>query len=424
MNKKIKAQITKNKSLLESFVSLSLLNGLNILLPLITLPYILRIIGSANYGVYSYIYVLIQYLLLLTSYGFNLSATQQIVNTKDDKSQIDIIFNSVITCRIILLLSGIFLITLLSPLLLNNRTKQIMFFWGLGIVLGDTLNAVWLFQGMEKMRYMTIVNVISKLIFTFLIFVFIRSSKDYKYLILLNSLGYLIAGFISLFIAKKQFKINFFIPKWNDILFQFKKGLSLFGVTLGTNLYSNSNIFILNFFVGDSALGIYAAAEKIIKGLQTLTSPITQALFPHIGDDFRNKSISYKLDKITKLSKTIFSIFFPPNIAIFFASGILVKIFCGPGYDESVLLLKIMSPVLIIGTMNYVIGIIGLVNLNMQRIFFYGVMISGLLSILFVLYFAPRLGVLAASIAVPLSELFLLIICVTKIRKLKKKNYE
>lgn len=424
MNEKIKAQIAKNKSLLESFVSLSLLNGLNILLPLVTLPYILRIIGSANYGIYSYIYVIVQYLILLTSYGFNLSATQQIVNAKNDKSQVDIIFNSVITCRLILLLSGILFIILLSPLLLHDKIKQIMFFMGLGIVLGDILNAVWLFQGMEKMRYMTIVNVISKLIFTILIFVFIRYAEDYKYLILLNSLGFLIAGIISILIAKKQFKINFFIPKWDDIRYQFKQGLSLFGVSLGTNLYSNSNIFILNFFVGESALGIYAAAEKIIKGLQTLTSPITQALFPHIGDDFRNKSISYKLYKISKLSKTIFLIFLLPNFAIFFSAGILVKIFCGPGYNESILLLKIMSPVVIIGTMNYVIGIIGLVNLNMQRIFFYGVMISGLLSILFVLCFAPHCGVLAASIAVPLSEFILLIICATNIKRIKKRNYE
>lgn len=412
-------KIKDNKSLIESFFSLSVLNGLNVILPLLTLPHILRVVGSANFGIYAYVYVLIQYLLLFNAYGFNYSATKQTVEHREDKSRLDIIYNSVVACRLLLLIGGLLLLALLFPILLNTTIKRWMFIMGLGIVLGDIFNPVWLFQGMEKMRYLTIVNVISKSVFTILIFVFIHNADDYQYILLINSLGFLIAGGLSTFIAKKQFGISFFIPKWEDIKFQFRAGLALFGTSIGTNLYGNANVFILNFFVSESALGIYALAEKLIKGLQILTSPIIQALFPHIGNDFRGKSIDYKLDRIKKLANTIFLILVLPNAAIFFGAELLIQLFGGQEYKDSILLLKIMSPIFTIGALNHVLGITGLVNLNRQKYFFYGVIIAGVASVLFLLIATPILGVYAASIAMPLSELILLSVCIISLIKLR-----
>jgi len=414
-------KIKNQKSLVESFFSLSILNLLNVFLPLVTLPYILRIVGVANYGVYAFVYVFIQYLLIITSYGFNFSATKQIAQNRDNKDQLNIIYNSVIACRLLLLLGGVILFGALSPLLLNTENKRFMFIMGLGIVLGDTFNPVWLFQGMEKMRYMTIVNVLSKTVFTILIFLLIRKADDFPYIILINSCGFLIAGLISTIITKTQFGIKFFPPQWDDIKFQFKDGFALFGSTVGTNLYSNANIFILNFFVSGTAVGLYAAAEKIIKGLQTLTSPVTQALFPHIGNDFHGQTTRYKLYKIKKISKLLILILIIPNLMIFFGAHLLVKLFCGNGYEESALLLKIMSPVLIIGTLNYVLGVIGLVNLNQQKVFFHGVLIAGLASVLFLVFTVPYLGVKAASLGVPLSELVLFAIFIIKFIKINKE---
>lgn len=418
----IRDRIINNNALIESFFSLSILNGLNVFLPLITLPYILRIVGVANYGAYAFVYVLIQYLLLINSYGFNFSATKQVAQNRDDKRKLDLIYNSVIACRLILLFVGTLILGILSPFLLDTESKKIMFLMGLGIVLGDTLNPVWFFQGLEKMRYMTIVNLISKTFFTISIFWFIRKSDDYIYIILINSLGFLISGLISTLIVKRQFKVQFFIPSVSDIKFQFKEGLALFGSSIGTSLYSNANIFILNFFVSDSAVGLYAAAEKIIKGLQTVTSPVTQALFPHIGKDFNGRTITYQLDKIWRISKILIFTLTMPNLLIFFGADLLVKLFCGSGYNESVLLVKIMSPVIIIGTLNYTLGVIGLINLNQQKTFFKGVMIAGISSILFLALTIPYWGIISASIAIPLSELILLFVCVRKLKIMKSQN--
>lgn len=421
----LKKRFKDNKSLIESFFSLSILNGLNVLLPLMTLPYILRIIGASNYGTYAYVYTIISYLLLISNYGFSFSATKQIAQNKNNKEKINIIYNSVMVSRIILTIIGLFFFGILSFFILETADKKFLFIMGIGIIIGDLLNPVWLFQGTEKMRYMTIVNVISKLLFTILIFLLIRKSDDFRYMTLLNSCGFLLAGFTSIFIAKKQFGISFFLPKKEDIKFQFREGAALFGTSIGTTLYSNANVFILNFFVDSSMVGMYAAAEKIIKGFQMLTSPITQALFPHISSSFVSKSKKFKLKKITEISKKLLGVLIIPNIVIFLCSPILIQLFCGKGYEISIQLLRIMSPIFIIGTLNYTLGIIGLVNMNLQKTFFRGVIIAGFISALFLISSVSFWGVYSAGIAMTLSELILLIICIfTLQKKMKMTNGE
>ena len=80
--------MTKYKQLVANFFSLSILNGLNVLLPLVTLPYILNVVGKANYGAYSYVYVIVQYVILFSTYGFNFSATKQISQCIDDDESV------------------------------------------------------------------------------------------------------------------------------------------------------------------------------------------------------------------------------------------------------------------------------------------------------------------------------------------------
>jgi polysaccharide transporter, PST family len=418
----LKTKLQENKSLVESFFSLSLLNGVNALLPLITLPYILRVVGTANYGQYAYVYVLIQYLLLFNVYGFNYSASKQVTENQKNISRLNVIYNSVITCRLLLLVGGVIILSILSPILLETTEKKWMFFLGLGVVLGDSLNSVWLFQGMEKMRYLTMLNILSKSVFTILIFIFVKEPNDLPMILGINSLGYMLAGLASVIIAKSQFHISFFIPKLSDVKFQFREGAVIFGTTVGTSLYGNANVLILNFFVGESLLGIYAVAEKIIKGLQSLTLPIVQALFPYISKNFIGQSLEYKINKIKRIASVLFLAFLIPNIAIFLLSDWFVYLFAGKGFEESGSFLMIMSPIFTIGALNHLLGITGLINLGRQDLFFYAVVLAGGVSVLFLLFFVSILGVAAASIAMLLSEIILLVSCIVFIIRIKLKG--
>ena len=419
----LRSKIHSHKSIAESFFSLSILNGLNVLLPLLTLPYILRVVGAANYGIYSYVYVIVQYLLILNTYGFDYSATKQIAQNRDNRAEINKIYNTVIACRLLLLLGGVILFAVLSPFLLGTHTKYLMFIMGMGIVLGDTFNPVWLFQGMEKMRYLTIVNFISKIVFTVLIFVLIREKDDFVFIILLNSCGFILSGIISTIIARKQFNIRFVKPKWIDMKNQYKEGLSIFGSTVGINLYRNANIFILNFFVSEATVGIYAAAEKVIKGLQMITVPIAQALFPHLGYKFKTQPLRQNLSMLWRVTKIYGSVLILEVIVTYFLASWLVDVICGDGFSEAVGIVKIMSFVILFGGLNYVLGMVGLINLNKQKDFFVAVMLSGAISVVFLVATVSFWQIHAAALSLVLSEVVLFILIMFSIRRLYSKSY-
>jgi PST family polysaccharide transporter len=416
----VKLNLLDKKSLIESFFSLSMLNGLNILLPFVTLPYIWRVVGVEKYGVYVFILLLVQYCVIISAYGFNFSATKQVSQNRDDIKKLSEIFCSVIASRLLLAFCSLFILFATSFLYVKSRDEFLMLAWGVGIVFGDILVPVWLFQGVEKMRYLTVVNIISKGLFTVLIFVFIQQSSDYKYIILLNAFGYLTAGIISTVLVKRQFGISFFVPKRAEIKFQLREGAALFGASASIELYRNANIFLLRFFVSDAAVGLYAAAEKIIKGLQSVVAPVAQALFPHFSLKFGKRTLAENVGTIKRVALRIGGALLLLSVFTFCTAGLLSEILCGKEYSDNVILVKIMSPVIFFGGLNYILGYLGLVNMNRQKVFFKYVLTGGLVSILFVLVATYFLGNVAAAIALTLSEVVLLVMCVLYFLKLQK----
>lgn len=415
----LKEKLRNHKSLLESFLSLSVLNGLVILIPLIAMPYVLRVVGPANYGLYGFIYILVQYVLVFNNYGFDFSATKEIAQHRNDPTFVNRVYNAVLGCRLLLFAAVSVFFFALSPLILPTSTHRLMFLGGLSLVLGNTFTAVWLFQGMEKMRYLTIVNVLGKSVFLLLVFVMIRKPEHYVFLPLLDGLGYMVCGLASLVIARVQFGMKLRLPAWADMKQQFASGAAIFGSTLGMTLYRKSNIFILRFFVGDAALGLYTAAEKIVTGLQGVVSPVSQALFPYLGHDFAGKSRQENLHKLKKISVYMAGLLFLAMAAVFFLAEPLVRLLCGSEFLQATRLLRIMSPVMFFGGMNYLLGIVGLVNLDKSKLFFRSVLIAGVVSVCWTLCTASFLGAEAGSWAMTISETVLFVACLFGLYRLR-----
>lgn len=407
--------LRRNKQLLESLVSLSLLKALSVLFPLITLPYIFRVVGAANYGIYSFVYVVIQYILIINAYGFNYTATKQIAQCRNDKCLINEIFNSVIYCRLLILSVELIFFSLISFLLFDSKESFYLFFGGVGIILGDILNPVWLFQGMEKMRYMTIVHFSLKILFLTLIFIFIRKESDYIYLTLIDSIGHVLAGMISIYIAYKEFNVKLSKPNYCGIVTQLKEGAILFWSNMSINLYKNANIFVLKFFVTDDLLGVYSAAEKVVKGLQLMGSPISQALFPHYGKKFKEHSVKQNIGQLYKSARYFALLLTLISIIGMICSSFIIKVICGKDFLDAVPILRIMIPVVIFGGLNSLLGLGGLINLEQKKYFFQGVIIAGGVNLILLLSLANNWGIYAGAFAFLLSEIVLFILIIYRL---------
>ena len=415
-------KLYKYRQLFENFFSLSILNALNVLLPLVTLPYILHTVGKANYGAYSYVYAVLQYVILFSTYGFNFSATKQISQCREDKETVSRIYNAVIACKSIIAVVLSMLLLLFSRIVFKDETGILMFLYGLGMVVGDIFTPVWLFQGMEKMKYMTIVNASSKILFAILIFIVVRKQEDFDLLILLNSSGYLLAGLLSVILVYRQFHLAFHRTTFRDVLLQFKYGGAVFGSTFGMNLYRNANIIILKQFVSDDLVGIYSAAEKVIKGFQSLISPAAQALFPHLSLRFKEQPVKNNMRLLRKISLPFTIVVAVVTIGVYIFAPIISDILCGKDFVACVPLIRIMTLVILFGEINYLVGLVGLINMDGQAQFFRSVLLTGIFSVIFMLLCAPYWGALAAAWAMSLSEILLFVLCLFSLYRINKRS--
>ncbi|MCF7566773.1 oligosaccharide flippase family protein [Sabulilitoribacter arenilitoris] len=320
-------------ALVKNFLALSTLQGVNLILPFVTLPYLTRVLGVSNYGVVVMVYSIMQLLSVVCDYGFNLSATKEISLFRNNTSKINTIFSSILLVKaglLIILLFILLILVIYVPVLAANKAT---YFMGFGIVIGQALTPTWLFQGMEKMKYITIVNLVSKSLFTLLIFVFIKNSEDFIFVPLLYSIGFILAGILSLIFAYKEFGVSFYFTKWVNIIEQIKNSTQYFFSRASVALYTSSNNFIVGLVLGEFYAGIFGVAERLFTAMTVIYSPLSDAIYPHM---VQKKDL--KLFKKVFLSAIIFN-FFVSLITIFFSSEIIYFVF-GEGYEESAVLLK------------------------------------------------------------------------------------
>ena len=272
-----------NKRLLSNFLSLTFLQGANYILPLISFPYLVRVIGMEKYGLLAFANVTITYFFIITDYGFNLSATRQISIFRNDSKKVSEIFSAVMSIKIILMLISMLLLGLLIFAFDKYRCDYEIYFFSFGMVVGQVLFPIWFFQGMERMKYITYLNVLAKLIFTISIFVFVIEEKDFYKVPLLNAIGFILSGLLSLVLVKKQFKIKFQIQPNSIIKEQLKDGWYIFTSRIYVSLYSTTNLFLLGVMTNNTIVGYYTVADRIISITCRLFSIINQTVYPHMA---------------------------------------------------------------------------------------------------------------------------------------------
>lgn len=365
----------------KNIVSLSVLQAANYLLPLITLPYLTRVLGVERFGLISFVQGIMAYLIMFTDFGFNLSATKSISIHRDNREKIQKIFFSVLSVKLLLYAVALFFITFLvlyiPPFAYERQSYLII----VGGVFGLVIFPQWFFQGIEEMWIITAINLLVKAIATSCIFFFVRESADYNLVLLLTSAGYLVAGFLSLILAFRRFGIRKYYPSLSDVKEQFMLGWHIFVSHIAINLYTTSNVVVLGLLTNNFIVGIYSAAERIFKAFQFLAMPVYQALFPHFS-----KLIAEARAKALNRFRRIFRITL--IVAAFAAAGLylssdfIISIIIGSGFEQSGGYLRLLAWIIIFAWGNYYLGIHGLVNFGFEKQFSHIVILFGVLHVL------------------------------------------
>ncbi len=326
----------KNKRLLENFISLGALQVIMYIFPLITLPYQTRVLGVENYGLVAFAASFIQYFTLFTDYGFELSATKEISSHRENKKVLSNIFNSVLSAKMILFFISLFVMLALTFSVPQLREHWLLMILSFLTVVGSIIYPIWFFVGIEHMKYITFLNLLSRTIFMVLLFVFIKKPDDYLWMPILTSIGSITAGLISLNVAIRRFGIKIFVPKWSSIIHQLKFSTQFFFTRLASYGTANTNTFCLGLICSKLTVGYYVAAYNIFWAINCLSGAVDTVFFPYM-----NKNKDLKLYKniflLIILGFGILSLFMyflaKPIITIFYGQTMLpayhiLKIFC------------------------------------------------------------------------------------------------
>lgn len=326
----------------ENFVSLSFLQAANYVFPLITLPYLLRVVGYGKYGLIAFAQALVTYFITLTDYGFNLSATRDISLHKDDKSKVSQIFFSVLLIKIVLMLVGLAVFSCIVFTISKFASNWLLYFFTFGIVVGRVLFPVWFFQGTEQMKYITLATFAERLCFTLLLFVLIKRPSQYLYVPLLISIGALVSGVVGLSVAMRKIQRTPIFPKRKEVVAQVKGGWHVFISTVSINAYTATRVFAVGLFASPAITGAYALAEKLMVVVQTFPlASLLQAFFPRLTDLYtrsRTRCANFvrTLQRYTTLT---YMIFLPP---IFFFAPFLVRIVSGVDSSQAVTVFRVL----------------------------------------------------------------------------------
>lgn len=411
----MKVKNTRQK-LISNFLSLSSLQMASYIFPLLTIPYLVRVVGVENYGLIAFAGGVVFYFNILVAYGFGLTATKEISVNRDNTDKLSKIFSSVITTQLLLLSLSFMILLIMLFFIESISNEKLLYIFSFIAALSNTLFPIFFFQGMEQMKYITIINILSRMITTLMIFIVIRERGDYYLVPAVYAFFTTLSTAYSIYFIKNKFNIKLTISSFRRILKTLKDGRHIFISNIGITLYDNTIIIILGFLTSMTIVGYFTIAQKLIKAIISVSQPIYKTVYPHImllASESKDRALDF-IRKVAIYSSLI-------NISIFiitdiFADKILLLLF-GDDIENSILVLQILSILPLIVGLNNIIGVQTLIAFHHQKFLSKLTVYVGLISLpisFIIIHLYSAVGAAIVSVLVEVSILAIINIYLLK----------
>ena len=357
--KSILSNSKEGKTVFANFGYLSLLQLAGYIFPLITLPYLARVIGTDGFGKIAFAAAIISWIQTIADWGFNYTATRDVAQHQSNKKKVSEIFSNVLWARCLLTFISLIIllfVILIIPSFRENITIILVTFL---IVPGHVFFPDWFFQALEKMKYTTIFNIIVKLLFTILCFVVIKEKEDYIYQPILTSIGYLICGIVSLWLILHKWGYSLVLPNLSKIISTIKASSDVFLNNIVPNLYNSFSVMLLGSWSGTVANGIFDGGNKFNTIVYQFHSVISRAFFPFLS---RRQDKMLVFQRLNMISGIFFS------ILLFLFAPIIVNLMLAPEFSESTIVLRILAISMIFMVMSNTYGTNYLIIVHEERI--------------------------------------------------------
>jgi PST family polysaccharide transporter len=397
----INAKVSQYNTLIENFGYLSALQVFNMILPLITYPYLIKVLGKETYGLIAFAQAVIDYLTILVGFGFNISATKEVSINRENKDKLNEIVSSILILKCLLVILSFIILGVLLIIIPQAHGYEVLFMLCMWTCLYDIIFPIWYFQGIEQMKYITYITLISRLTFLGLIFMFIHSSEDFLFVPITYGIGAIFAGIISLYIVFKKKQVKFILPAFNTLKYYFIYSSPIFISNVSAKLYVSMNKVIVGVFLGMREVAYYDLAEKIITILKTPQVILSQSLFPKIS---KEKDLNF--------IKRIFTLSTGVNIIMFLGILIFSKyIILGLGGEQMLPALNVVNILAItipVIAMSNIFAIQLLIPFGYNKAFSRVIVTSGFIYLFQIIVFWKLIGfnIINISLVTVITEIF------------------
>lgn len=406
--------LKRHRTVVANFGYLSALQAYTVFLPLITIPYLMRVLGTDNYGLVVYAQAIIQYFVIVVNFGFNISATKDISIHRNDPVKVSEIVSSVMITKVMLFVLSFVVLTLSIFIIPVLRENYLLFLLTMSICLSEVLFPIWFFQGIEKMRYITIVNVVSRTLFAAGIFILIKRPEHFILVPVFNGMGALIGGVIALWIVFKKEKVRFAFQKVSVIWYYIKDSAPLFLTRASAQVYVRTNIVVIGSVLGMAEAGFYDLALKIVTVLGMPFQAIKTAIFPKVSKDL-------DLHFVHKTIKVVLVIAVVGILGVQLMSPYAMRVLIGEANASASTVLRLLSFILVAMVMSGFFGEQLLIPFGYKKPYVRGMISTALFyfGVLSALYLFNLLNLYSIVLMVVVTEYFLAFYFMIACRKYK-----
>ncbi len=403
----------EQKSIKKNYLYNLVYQILILILPIVTTPYISRVLGAEKVGIYSFTISIVTYFTLFGTLGVSLYGQREIAYARDNISRRKKTFFEIVIFRFITMAIsiGVYILVFVR----NNEYQeyyQILILY----LLAAAFDISWFFQGMEEFKKTVIRNVIVRIISVCCIFLFVKTQEDlWKYL-LIYSLADLI-GNLSLWLYLPQYFKGIQVKHLNIKRHIIAISL-LFIPQIAIKLYNIVDRTMIGYMIAEkSELGNYEEAYKLINVLFTVVSSLGFVMVPRIASIFASGDKKKLNEYIIKSFRFTFFLAFPMMMGIITISKDFVPIFLGPGYDKAAIIINILAPMILLCGITNVIGTQYLLPTKRQREYTLSILAGLIVNIILNLLVIPTFGAIGAAVATTIAQLVVVLVQIYYVKK-------
>ncbi len=398
-NKRVSSLIKNNKTIVENFSYITLLQVFVMICPLLTYPYLTRVLGMDLFGVVITAQVMSNYATIIIRFGFDGVSARHISINRDNKDILSSIMSSICFTRIALWFICFLIYIIVVLAIPTYREYLLLFLFSYGLTLQILLFPQFFFQGIEEMKFIAIINLIIQAVFVSLTFIVIKEQSDYSLVPLLYTAGYFVGGIFSFYLILVKYGVKLRMPSTKEIKYYFNDALPLFATDAVCTIKDKLNYLLLGFCVGMGDVVIYDVGAKLTSLATQPLQIINTVVFPRMAKEKNNKffmNVGLIILACIILLVALLNVFLP----------YVVHFFVGKTIDLSPVRLYLLSPIFL-GLGSYIASSL-IIARGYNKYMFYSIIVTTIayLVTLLILYLSGVLNTVIAFVSLTVIAYF------------------